>query len=278
MPVQTIYHIDTSGKTDLFVFPVTQLLTDWDVYKVPLIENEAPNTGLYQAQVNDALGDEWAVFEGATQPAGFEFSLSTVTLDPPTTSSSQSGGSGSESTFVGPTEDLEPLTSRAEMERVFGYSGMELQLDDLTPENATALLNECISEASGLVYMYALSRYTYESVKVNDVLRRWATYGALTLLSNRRGQPELDVYRNVWDDAEERLKQITIGELAQLKPPGLVEVERTSIAYIGFQHQPGPHPYAEPVRVDREASTNKFPGGRPSRWGASIGISGQLGG
>ena len=89
-------------------------------------------------------------------------------------------------------------TTRAEMERIFGESGVSLRADDLGSDQAT-MLDEIIGEATEMVNYHC--GLTYEEVDLNDsyLARRWATWIACYLLSQRRGNPSVfaDKYEEV---------------------------------------------------------------------------------
>ena len=81
-------------------------------------------------------------------------------------------------------------TTRAEMERIFGESGVSLRSDDLGSDQ-TAMLDEIIGEATEMVNYHCSLIYEEEDLNTSFLSRRWATWIACYLLSQRRGNPSV---------------------------------------------------------------------------------------
>lgn len=175
------------------------------------------------------------------------------------------------------TMSLTLLTSVEEMRQMLGEDGVNFALEDVSsPSTQSTIITDCIEEASEHVYTYMSARYTMASIAQSRMMRRHATYGALLFLLSRRNQPQSDTYLDLWNRAVEMMRELAIGNIASLKPPGLVEIESSGMGVVNFSHQPGPHPYGESVRFRKDDSTVDFPGARPRRWGNTIGINGEL--
>lgn len=80
MSTQTAYLPSAPGNSDLFAFPFSKSLADWATHRVALAESAAPNTGRYSADLDDAKGFDWAVFDGTDQPSSFNDFVATISL------------------------------------------------------------------------------------------------------------------------------------------------------------------------------------------------------
>lgn len=96
-------------------------------------------------------------------------------------------------------------TTRAEMDRIFSASGVSLRIDDLSDPDDVTIFTEIIGEATEMVNYYC--SLNYEEIDLNDsfMVRRWATWIACYLLSQRRGNPAVfsDKYEEVLAMMEE---------------------------------------------------------------------------
>lgn len=166
------------------------------------------------------------------------------------------------------------LSSLAEIQRLYSQAGYENIQDDLSASDQSTLIDDVIAEASDMIYSFlSPAAFTTESISGNRMVRRAATYGAAFFLSQRRGNPGIDSFGDAWERSLEFLREVANNPSVRI--PDLVEEEQVGLHYIGLQNQAGPFPYGEPVRLDREASTNSFRGARPIRrtygayWGRS---------
>ena len=57
----------STGQT-LYVFPEGHSLADWLTKRVQLVEQSAPNTGYYAADLDESVSLLWRLFAGAAQP------------------------------------------------------------------------------------------------------------------------------------------------------------------------------------------------------------------
>lgn len=76
-------------------------------------------------------------------------------------------------------------TSEAEMQRLFSNKGVDLRVDDL--EDPTNTFTDIISEATDTINFYAELYYDPEDLNNSILIRRWATWIGVYLLSQRRG-------------------------------------------------------------------------------------------
>jgi hypothetical protein len=76
----TINYLDDTGGV-YYAFPVSQSLASWSTYRVLFAEWSGANIGRYSANVDSDIGDSWAVFTGATQPANWGVALDVIGLD-----------------------------------------------------------------------------------------------------------------------------------------------------------------------------------------------------
>ena len=82
-------------------------------------------------------------------------------------------------------------TSRAEMQRVLGASGIDLRSDDLGGSEDSTMIDEVTGEATEMINFYAGLNYDEKDLETSFIVRRWATWIACYLLSQRRGNPSL---------------------------------------------------------------------------------------
>jgi len=82
-------------------------------------------------------------------------------------------------------------TSRAEMQRVLGASGIDLRSDDLGGSEDSSMIDEVTGEATEMINFYAGLNYDEKDLETSFIVRRWATWIACYLLSQRRGNPAL---------------------------------------------------------------------------------------
>ena len=80
-------------------------------------------------------------------------------------------------------------TSEAEIKRILSNSGFDLRLDDLSNDLDT--VTDLINEASDLVNFYCGLHYDESDLETSTLVRRWATWIACYLLSQRRGNPAI---------------------------------------------------------------------------------------
>lgn len=151
------------------------------------------------------------------------------------------------------------LTSEAEIERVLGYKGVKLHLDDLddlddnyldgtdvdaTKENYT---NEVIQRVSSEVLGYLVPRFDAELCSQNPLIRKIATYWAAHDISRRRGNEPL--YETEVAEGIEKLERYREGSLylnvPSRGPRAIVQSYVTDSRY-----------YQNPTRVLRMASTS----------------------
>jgi hypothetical protein len=74
----------------LYAFPHSQSLADWTTHRAALTESGSPNTGRYAVSLNDAQGELWSVFSGASQPANWNDAVRAIDL----TSTIKGAGAG----------------------------------------------------------------------------------------------------------------------------------------------------------------------------------------
>lgn len=81
MATRTVTFTDTTGGA-YYAYPAhsssTYSLANWTTHRVQLVELSAPNTGIYQGNVDDAKGFIWYVFSGASQPASWSDAVAVV--------------------------------------------------------------------------------------------------------------------------------------------------------------------------------------------------------
>jgi phage gp36-like protein len=93
-------------------------------------------------------------------------------------------------------------TSRDEIVRIFGASGVNFRGDDLrNSRGETDMMNEIIGEATEMINFYCGMNYAEVDLNDSYLVRRWATWIACHLLSQRRGNPAMFV-----DKYEETLR------------------------------------------------------------------------
>lgn len=78
-------------------------------------------------------------------------------------------------------------TSQAEIERVWGETGVDLRTDDLV--DTATLFTEIVAEATDTINIYLTRRYTPATLENHAWIRRAATWIGCYLLSRRRGNP-----------------------------------------------------------------------------------------
>jgi phage gp36-like protein len=164
------------------------------------------------------------------------------------------------------TDDLVPvaitLTSEAEIQRVLGYKGVKLHLDDLddldenyldgTDTDATDenYIEEAIQQASSEVLGYLVPRFDAELLSVNPIIRRIATYWAAHNISRRRGNEPL--YETEVAEGIEKLERYREGSLYLNVPSrGPRAITQSYVTDMRFYHNP--------TRVIRLASTSIVP-------------------
>lgn len=125
------------------------------------------------------------------------------------------------------TDDISPvaitLTSEAEIQRVLGYKGFKLHLDDLDPLDDNYLdgtdseaddvnyIEEVIQQASSEVLGYLVPRFDAERCSTNPIVRKIATYWAAHYISRRRGNEPL--YETEVAEGIEKLERYREGSL-----------------------------------------------------------------
>lgn len=70
----------TTGQT-LYAFPEGHSLADWATRRVQLVEQSAPNTGYYIANLNESIASLWRLFVGASQPSSWSQSIEYFQID-----------------------------------------------------------------------------------------------------------------------------------------------------------------------------------------------------
>ena len=70
----------TTGQT-LYAFPEGSSLADWNTKRVQLVEQSAPNTGYYIANLDDSIATLWRLFVGASQPSSWSQSIEYFQID-----------------------------------------------------------------------------------------------------------------------------------------------------------------------------------------------------
>lgn len=70
----TIYFADTSGQT-IYAYPHGVTLANWATSRVLATEGTSPDLGRYSVTVDDAVGTQWELFVGATQPGSWAESI-----------------------------------------------------------------------------------------------------------------------------------------------------------------------------------------------------------
>tara|TARA_R110002020_G_scaffold62712_4_gene167501 strand:+ start:101 stop:634 length:534 start_codon:yes stop_codon:yes gene_type:complete len=80
-------------------------------------------------------------------------------------------------------------TSEAEIKRILSSSGFDLRLDDLSNDLDT--VTDLINEATDLVNFYCGLHYDESDLEGSTLVRRWTTWIACYLLSQRRGNPAI---------------------------------------------------------------------------------------
>lgn len=93
-------------------------------------------------------------------------------------------------------------TSREEIVRIFGNNGVNLRGDDLrNASGEAAMMGEIIGESTEMINFYCGMNYDEIDLSDSYLVRRWATWIACHLLSQRRGNPAMFV-----DKYEETLR------------------------------------------------------------------------
>ena len=64
----------STGQT-LYAFPEGSSLADWVTKRVQLVEQSAPNTGYYIANLDESIASLWRLFSGASQPSSWSQSI-----------------------------------------------------------------------------------------------------------------------------------------------------------------------------------------------------------
>ena len=64
----------STGQT-LYAFPEGHSLADWLTKRVQLVEQSAPNTGYYTADLDETVSLLWRLFAGAAQPVSWSESI-----------------------------------------------------------------------------------------------------------------------------------------------------------------------------------------------------------
>jgi len=112
---------------------------------------------------------------------------------------------------------LYDLTTRAELERVWSRTGVDLRLDDDgTGDDQTDSLQDVIDEASQTIYLYLENWYEPSDLRASKIVRRWANKVGCYFLSKRRGDP--GQYEDEYQRVLAILERIQAG---QLQVPGL---------------------------------------------------------
>lgn len=93
-----------TGQT-LYAFPEGSSLADWVTKRVQLVEQAAPNTGYYIADLDESVASLWRLFVGASQPSSWSqaieyFQINTGPLD---------SGSGAFVVTINVTSDSVPV-------------------------------------------------------------------------------------------------------------------------------------------------------------------------
>lgn len=105
------------------------------------------------------------------------------------------------------------LTSREEIERIFGETGVDLHIDDFLGDTnlEEAYFSELIQRATRHVFSYLGSRWSIDAIYKEPRLREIATYWAARRLSKRRGNPGL--FDEEYAEGQEELERIREGSL-----------------------------------------------------------------
>lgn len=183
MATKIVYWNDTPGLT-LHWFPNSQVLADWETYKVLAVD--VLGVGNYSATLSDTVGDDWALFSGASAPSTFGEAIGAYTFPTDSTGGDGSGSGGSGGAIGTLTYTF---TSQSEIERLFSSLGLEYRRDDFAEdaEQYAAVLNEVIDQATWEVKAILNKIFEDEDFYTNTWIRRRCTIIACYLLSIRRG-------------------------------------------------------------------------------------------
>jgi len=80
-------------------------------------------------------------------------------------------------------------TSEAEIKRVISTSGFDLRVDDLA--DTLDAITDIVEEATDMVNFYCGLHYNESDLETSPLVRRWTTWVACYLLSQRRGNPAI---------------------------------------------------------------------------------------
>lgn len=106
MTVYSRQWIDEPGKT-LYWFPDTSL-ANWATSRVAATERDAPNAGLYDANLDNEVNEEWYLFEGAAQPSNWNEAIISITLPAATDDSDDTDSSTPESDLAASSQAYGP--------------------------------------------------------------------------------------------------------------------------------------------------------------------------
>ena len=115
-------------------------------------------------------------------------------------------------------------TSKAEMESLISFAGVDLRLDDLGEADMTQVILEIVEEATDVVNEHCLGRYEATDLVDSRWVHSVATWIGCYLLSQRRGNPALfsERYEQVitrLEDVQHRRKNIPrVPERANMIP------------------------------------------------------------
>ena len=93
-----------TGQT-LYAFPEGSSLADWVTKRVQLVEQPAPNTGYYIADLDESVASLWRLFVGASQPSSWSQAIEYFQINTGTASS----GSGAFIVTFEVTSDSVPV-------------------------------------------------------------------------------------------------------------------------------------------------------------------------
>lgn len=118
----------------------------------------------------------------------------------------------------------EVYTSKAEIESLLSFSGVDVRLDDLGEADMIQTILEIAEEATDVVNEHCLGRYKSTDMVDSRWVHSAATWIACYLLSQRRGNPALfsDRYQQIitrLEDVQRRRKHIPrLGTREDLTP------------------------------------------------------------
>jgi hypothetical protein len=115
-----------------------------------------------------------------------------------------------------PTELTYTYTTREEIQRLYGSSGQQAIIQDLSGSNISSWYTELIADASDIINQYCLVYYHAEDLGNSRWVHTRATWIAAYLLSQRRGNPAL--WGGRYAEILEELRMVLAG-LIQI--PGL---------------------------------------------------------